>query len=245
MANKKIKGKWSKKFLHVLHIFWEFLRKIWTTLGKSPKGEHSAEHVNHGTVSHSASKSAGKSGVKKGIKSTGKKTLVKSTAVKSGVGLGSIGIGAKINSLLSTSSAASVGSTAGTTLGGVITAKTLTILLLTGGVALGGLGTYSYVNQENPLNVLENVLNPNNPGENLSQNTLNPTIPGNINILTNSIVPAIGTGSVSQSSGSGSTSGSTGGTGINYGSDDDDGFGGNEEPEEPGRETPSINYTIP
>jgi hypothetical protein len=222
------KGKRSKKVLHIFHVLWEFLRKIWTALGETPKGEHAAEHAEHEIASESVSQSTVSSTTSKGVITSGKKTMIKSTALKGGAGLGALGIGAKLGGLFSNTSAAAVGSTGAkgsTTLAGVlISTKTLTIVLISGAILLSGAGIYNFY-QSNDINhfSLQNIITIHKQlGDALNKQNTNPNNP-----LTD-------TASSSESQqGSSTGNGQSGNT------------GGSDPPDDSGTDPPSIDYEIP
>lgn len=243
------KGKRSKKFLHALHIFWEFLRKIWSVLGKPPKTksiEQSVDHAVSKSTSKSVSKFSGKS-IDKGVKTTAKKSVPKSIASKGGVGLGTLGISSKINSLLSTSSAASASSTVAgstSTIGTILSMKTLAVVLVSSSIFLGGLGTYSYVNQEDPITALQSLTGNYDNAQNEVMNIKNPKIGSN---LENSIIPALGPGTVLNTQ---ETTGTSSDGISSYQSGNGVGQDGtynnqNDETADQGVDAPSIDYTIP
>lgn len=246
------KGKISKKILHVLHVLWEFLRRIWVALGRSPKAKSTS-----GAVGKSASESTSAAANKlfknqgqKGVKISAKKTLINSAALKGGVGLGALGLGAKISNLFH-SSAASVGSTtasSSTLAGTILSAKTITILLLSSGIFLGGMGTYSYVTHQDPLNMLGTLIkSAYNPNNNLNSNQSK----NNALNTTNSVAPGTETGANSNTDNeitesSATTSSSTGGgTDSNTGGTDNTQSSSNNNQNDDGSSIPSINFTIP
>lgn len=246
------RGKISKKILHVLHVLWEFLRKIWVALGRSPKAKSTS-----GTVGKSASQSVSTTSnklsnhAKQGVKTSTKKTVINSAALKGGTGLGLFGLGTKISNLIQTSSAASVGSTtagSSTLAGTILSAKTITIILLSSGIFLGGLGTYSYVNHQDPLNMLGTLIkSAYNPNNNLNSNQSK----NNALNTTNNVAPGTETGANSNTDNeitesSATTSSSTGGgTDSNTGGTDNTQSSSNNNQNNDGSSIPSINFTVP
>lgn len=170
----KEKGKFTKKILHLGHLLLEFLRNVVKAIGKPDKPHQSK--VQHKSSADKALQKTGSESVKATAKTAGKtvgnavKGFTKSIAAKSG-------------SMLGTSSLGGLGSAAtGATglAGAVISVKTLAVAMVAASVFLGGLGTYSYVTEQNPLTVVETLFNTGGSPGSTNQNPNNPVTPENL-----------------------------------------------------------------
>lgn len=156
----KEKGKFTQKILHLGHLLLEFLRNVVKAIGK-PDKTHKQTH--HGTdISKGIAKNTGKSGSKAA------KGAAKSGAAKSGSSLGTSslsGLGSGTSALTSTTGLA----------GTIISIKTLGVVLVATSLFISGLGIYSHVTNQEPLTVVESILNiGGNQGN--TQNNQNPSL---------------------------------------------------------------------
>jgi hypothetical protein len=152
----KERGERTKKIMHIGHVILEFLKHVLKAFGKPDKAVKSA--------SKSADKIATNTGDNVG-KTAGKvtdnaaKSASKSATSKSGVMatksvasvLGGTGAGASSSGLTAAA-------------GIIISVKTLAVILIACSVFFGGLTTYSYINHENPLNLLGDLFGNHNSG---------------------------------------------------------------------------------
>jgi len=218
----KERGKRLKRLLHLLHLLFEFLRQIMMT---------SATSI--GKIAKTTTKKVG------GKSIIGRKKVSKSASSKSKLlAKGSVSVG---------SATASTSILSGLTAGTVLSAKTLGIVLITGSLFFGGLGTYGYIAHENPFDLFGK--SPTNTGNQNANQQPQTTQPPTQNSQSNQTVQT-----TSQASG---TSGGTGYTssGVSTGyvyhqqttqaSHKQPNENSNKNSDDSGTTTPSFNYTVP
>lgn len=208
----KERGKRTKKILHLFHLLIEFLRHIFTSSAVSVGKTATSESKNVVSKSKKTGKNVSKSASSKS-----------SVIVKGSLAAGSTGA----------SSISLTGLTAGT----IISAKTLGMVLIVGTLFLGGLGTYSYITHQNPLNLFgalgKSQANTGNPSSNQPPTAIQPS-------STNTPVQSSGYSSSSLSS---STSGNSYLSSQN--SHQKHLNSNNTSLNDNGTTPPSINYTVP
>ena len=208
----KERGKRTKKILHLLHLLIEFLRHIFTSSAVSVGKTATSESKNVVSKSKKTGKNVSKSASSKS-----------SVIVKGSLAAGSTGA----------SSISLTGLTAGT----IISAKTLGMVLIVGTLFLGGLGTYSYMTHQNPLNLFgalgKSQATTGNPNSNQPPTAIQPS-------STNTPVQSSGRSSLSLSA---STSGNSHLSSQN--SHQKQLNSNNTSLNDNGTTPPSINYTVP
>jgi uncharacterized spore protein YtfJ len=136
---KFFKGAHAKKILHVGHLLIEFLRKVLKAVGKT--AHHAVEKANHGL--HGAGKSKGAIKASKGGKAASAKSA----------GFASKGAGTSLGSTGSAATGAAAGGA-----GASASLTTIATLVVVSTVAIGGVGVYSVMTNQNPIAVLQEAV---------------------------------------------------------------------------------------